>query len=212
MRRWGGDRLAIRQVRYTLAIACVLGVALSLLHLLQDYVQERRHIERAGQGVLALIGPPAARAAFTLDPELAATVVRSALQVQFVARAEIVDTLGRSLAEGSRARETRNLRWLTDRLFGQHLSYRLVFDREGGALGDPEFAARSLGTLVIEFDTRILGQDFLSRSWLLLASGIAWIIILGLVLAVVTHLMITRPLVRLVGAVEQMALFGKGVN
>ena len=96
------------------------------------------------------------------------------------------------------------LRWLTDRLFGQHLRYRVSFDPAGATLRADEIAARSVGTLEIEFDTRLLGQDFLARAWLLLLTGIARTLVLGIVLAVVTHLMITRPLARLVSAVERV--------
>ena len=66
------------------------------------------------------------------------------------------------------------------------------------------FAAESVGVLQIEFDTRVLAQNFLARSWLLLVTGIARTLVLGLVLAVVTHLIVTRPLAQLVDAVEQV--------
>jgi len=100
--RWGRDRLAARQAGYALAIALALGAVLGLLHLAQDYVQERRRIDTAGEGVLGLVRAPAARAAFTLDPELDATVARTALEVPFVVRAELHDNLGRSLASADR--------------------------------------------------------------------------------------------------------------
>ena len=61
-----------------------------------------------------------------------------------------------------------------------------------------------MGVLEIEFDTRVLAQNFLARSWLLLVTGIARTLVLGLVLAIVTHLMVTRPLAQLVDAVEQV--------
>jgi PAS domain S-box-containing protein len=71
-------------------------------------------------------------------------------------------------------------------------------------LPDAEVGARSAGVLSVEFDTRVLAQGFLARSWLLLLTGIAQALALGLVLAVVTHLMVTRPLARLVDAVERV--------
>ena len=148
--------------------------------------------------------PPAARAAFTLDPELGVTVVQSALDVPFVVRAELDDNLGRPLAEAARERAGLPLRWLTDRLFGEHLTYRVNVDRHGVSLPEDQIAARSVGVLEIEFDTRVLAQNFLARSWLLLVTGIARTVVLGLVLAIVTHLLITRPLAQLVDAVEQV--------
>ena len=60
VKRWGGDRLAIRQVGCAVAIGFALGAVFSLLHLAQDYLQERQRIDAAGQGVLALIRVPAA--------------------------------------------------------------------------------------------------------------------------------------------------------
>ena len=120
-------------------------------------------------------------------------------------RAELHDNLDRPLAKAAREPQHRRLRWLTDRLFGAHLSYRIRFDADGNTLSPrPMSRARSVGTLEIEFDTRVLGQDFLARSWILLVTGIARTLILAIVLAVVTHLMITRPLAQLVAAVERV--------
>ena len=200
LRRW----LAIRQVAYALGIGLALGTLLSLLHLAQDYLLERHRIDAAGQGVLALVRPPAARAAFTLDPELGATVVRTALEVPFVIRADLRDSLDRPLASASRDPAQLRLRWLTDRLFGEHRSYRLSLTADGTTPAEAEVASPSVGTLEIEFDTRVLGQDFISRAWILLLTGIARTLVLAVVLAVVTHLMITRPLGQLVDAVERI--------
>ena len=120
----------------------------------------------------------------------------------FVVRAHLDDNLGRSLAQSRRERVERRLRWLTDRIFGEHLTPRISFDRDGRVLTGVEMAALAVGTLEIEFDTRLLAQDFLSRSGMSIVTGMARTILLGIVLAVVTHLMITRPLERVVAAVE----------
>jgi two-component system, cell cycle sensor histidine kinase and response regulator CckA len=200
--RWRRDQLATRQVAYALAISLVVGALFALAQLVQDYLQERERIEAAGQGVLDLIRAPAARAAFTLDPELGATVVQAAVDVPFVVRAEIADNLGRQLAGADRERPSLPLRWLTDQLFGAQPCYSVSIDRHGTRLAEGEISSRSVGSLEIEFDTRILAQSFLARSWLLLLTGIARTMVLGLVLAIVTHLMITRPLAQMVDAVE----------
>ena len=202
--RWSRDRLAVRQVAYAVIVSLAVGAVFALVQVAQDYVHERQRIEAAGRGVLALIRAPAARAAFTLDPELGATVVQTALDVPFVVRAKLDDNLGRLLAEARREQAVLPLRWLTDRLFGAHLMHRVSVDRYGAGLTDDQASARAVGVLEIEFDTRVLAGDFLARSWLLLLTGIARTLILGLVLAVVTHLMVTRPLAQLVAAVERV--------
>ena len=199
---WSGDRLAIRQVVYALAISVAAGAIFALMQLLQDYLLERDRIEAAGESVLALIRAPAARAAFTLDPELATTVVQSALDVPFVVRAELDDNLGRQLAGAERARPDLRLRWLTNRLFGEHLIYQVNVDRYGASLTEHEVAARSVGVLACEFDTGVLAQNFLARSRLLLLTSLARALVLGLVLAIVTHVLVTRPLAQLVDEVE----------
>ena len=100
---WGGDRLAIRQVAYALAIALAFGVMFGVASLARDVVQERQRIRAAGESVLALVRAPAARAADILDPVLGATLVTSALEVPFVVRAELTDTQGQPIAAASRA-------------------------------------------------------------------------------------------------------------
>lgn len=109
LRRWrpraspkSRDRLAARQVVCALIISLAVGAVFAVVQLVQDYLQERQRIEAAGTSVLALIRAPAARAAFTLDPELGATVVRTALDVPFVVRAELDDNPGWVLAEAGR--------------------------------------------------------------------------------------------------------------
>ena len=52
--------MAIRQVGWAVAIGFSLGAVFSLLHLAQDYLQERQRVDAAGRGVLALIRVPAA--------------------------------------------------------------------------------------------------------------------------------------------------------
>ena len=204
VRGWAGDRLAIRQVGYALSLAIVLGMAFNVVHLLHDYLQERRRIETVGRGVLQLVSPPAGLAALTGDAELAATVTRTLLEVPFVVRAVLSDDPAHPLASGLRPREAKPLRWLTDAIFGKHLTYRVSLDRGGRALPPGEATARAVGTLEIEFDTRVLAEDFLWRSWVLIVTGMARTVILGLVLAIVTHLLITRPLAKVVAAVEKV--------
>ena len=199
---WGGDRLMIRQVACALAIALVFGVVLGVVSLARDAAHERQRIRAAGETILALIRAPAARAVDTLDPVLGDAVMTSAFEVPFVVRVELTDALGRPIAAASRQRPTLAWRWLTDWLFGTNLSFRVSFDRDGGMLPEGAAAGWLAGALLVECDTRVLGQDFLARSWLLLLTGLAGALILGLALAFVSHLMITRPLARIVAAVE----------
>ena len=175
----------------------------ALVQLVQDYLQERQRIEAAGESVLALIRAPAARAAFTLDPELGVTVVQTALEVPFVVRAELDDNLGRMLAEAARERGSIAAA-LADRPAVRRAS-DLPRERRPPRC-QPARRSRSRRARWACWRSSsipgVLAQNFLARSWLLLVTGMARTLVLGLVLAIVTHLMVTRPLAQLVDAVE----------
>ncbi len=204
---WRRDRLGRRQVRLTLVATLTVGTLLGGLQVLQDVRGERDRIAAIAEGVVELVEPAAARAAYTYDDTLAQTVRASLLKLGSVARVELTDHLGVVLAAGSTPRPVLPLRGVTDALFGERLVYRRLLTAPPGPQGGGLEEA-PVGALTVELDTRVLADDLLARSAWLLGLGLVKTAILAIVLTALYYLLITGPLVRLTTDVEAQGARG----
>ena len=192
-----------RQVRATLLAAMVVGLPLNIVHVAQDAGAERERMGEIGSGLLALVEGTAARAAYTFDRALAATVSDSLLALPAVIAVRVEDNLGTVLAEAERAAVPSALRWLTDAAFGTRMVYRETLrpppPPEGARLSAPEAA---IGTLTVTLDTRVLANDLLTRSLRLFVLGLVKVGLLAVALWAVANWLVTRPLARLSADVD----------
>ncbi len=189
------QRLSFKQAGLTVLVAFLLGTVLSLVQVGIDYTSEDASIDREIHALLEISHNPAARIAYNIDAELAQELVLGLLRSPAVIGAQIIDNSGLTLASVNRPAAESRWRILSDYLFGA----RRQFDSPLFVSHSPEEA---LGVLHLDIDTYAFGSHFLRRAMLTLATGFTRSLLLSLILLVLFYFILTKPLVKLIGAVS----------
>ncbi len=190
------QRLSFKQAGLTVLVAFLLGMSLSLVQVGIDYASEDAAINREIEALLKVTHTPAARIAYNIDDELAQELVLGLIRSPAIFKAEMLDHNGTALATTSRSLMHSNYRFISDRLFGA----TRVFEEPLRVAHAP---AEHLGTLRLEVDTFAFGNHFLNRAVLTIASGFVRSLLLSLILLVLFHFMLTKPLVALARTVDR---------
>lgn len=187
------DRLSTRLIVAVMGWALLIGAILAAAQMLIDARAQSRELDRSANQALEALKQPAVEAVYEIDRRLADQVLNGLSAFPGVRRAELTMQPDVVLAEHGGKHE---IEWrLTDPLFGAERSYAVD-------LPDPRGDAK-LGELRISIDTYDTGRAFLERSLLSLATSLLWAMLLGLVLLVVVHLKVTRPLEHLVDTLDR---------
>ncbi|MDP2697315.1 bifunctional diguanylate cyclase/phosphodiesterase [Thalassospira sp.] len=168
----------------------MLGLVFSAAQIFWDLREERHLIDRTVNQVLLTLRESATQAAYGLDETLASRVVAGLFEYEPVHHAILRDDFGNILAEQQRPRNVSGLHWLSDLMFGDNQVYAVPL-----TIGE----TRDLvGHLIVDIDTRLIAANFLKRSGLILASGVARNALLGLALIAFFYFALTKPLLHLV--------------
>ncbi|WP_282363383.1 response regulator [Pseudomonas sp. PS01297] len=185
-------RLSFKQARLTVLVGFALGTMLSLVQIGIDYASENAAINREIQSLLDISHNPASRIAYNLDTELAQELAMGLLRSPAITGVQISDNDKNTLAQVRDSPEGGRYRALSDFLFGDTRNFddRLYFNHL------PE---QSVGELHLEVDTYPFGARFLQRAEVTLLSGFARSFLLTFILLGLFYVMLTRPLVRVIG-------------
>jgi two-component system, sensor histidine kinase SagS len=187
------NRLSYKQARLTVLVGFILGTLLSFIQIGIDYASEDASINREVRALLQISHNPASRIAYNIDSELALELTRGLLQSPAIIRARLIDNNETVLADVERPRLEDRYRPLSDFLFGEkrQLKERLYLTHM------PE---EYLGTLYLDVDTYAFGSRFLDRAGVTLLNGFARSLVLTGILLALFHMLLTKPLVTVIGA------------
>ena len=183
--------LSIKLLRLVLLWAVLVGIVLSCGQILYDLRKERQMIDATAAQVLAMARDPATQAVYSLDREMAAQVVEGLFEYQAVRFASIGHPDETPLSSRERPLSNPPLRALTDYLFGVEQDYAIEL------YGRPPYS-EYYGDLRLTLDTAPFGQDFLGRSMIILLAGILRAMAMAFVLYLLYHLLLTKPLARII--------------
>lgn len=189
------NRLSYKQARLTVLVGFILGTLLSLIQIGIDYASEDASINREIQALMKISHDTASRIAYNIDTELAQELTGGLLQSPAVIRAQLIDNNDTVLADVQRPRLESRYRPLSDFLFGEQRQFR---DRLFLAHMPKEY----LGTLYLDVDTYAFGGRFLDRAGVTLVNGFARSLVLTGILLALFYLMLTKPLVTVIGALS----------
>ncbi len=189
------DRLSTRLIVAVMGWALLIGAILAVAQTAIDARAQSRELDRSAHQALEALKQAAVEAVYEIDRRLADQVLNGLSAFPGVDRAELIMQPDVVLAQHLGVRENHDWRFLTDPLFGQERTYAVD-------LPDPRSDAK-LGELRISIDTCQFGRAFLERSLISLATSLLWAMLLGLVLLVVVHLKVTRPLEHLVDTLDR---------
>ncbi len=191
------NRLGYRILRWVLSIALISGILLSTAQIILDAQRVSDELDQQAAQTLALVRDAATQAVFSIDSELAGQVVEGLFQQEAIRYARIAHPDGEPLAESERPLAQAPYRPMTDPIFQAERVYQIDLARDANP-------ARVYGTLTVHYDTAHTAATWLERATLTFTSGIARAVILGLVLFLVYHLLLTRPLLRIINSLTRV--------
>lgn len=190
-------RLGYRILGWILAVALIIGVIVSAMQVILDARRVSNDLDNQAAQTISMVKDAASQAVFSIDEELARQVVDGLFALEPVHSARIVHPDGEGLATRTRPLQEDTFRPLTDPIFGEERIYRTPLTRESSP-------GTVYGYLNLNYDTAPVARVWLNRATITFTSVIATALILGMVLYYVFHLLLTRPLLRIVQSVKQV--------
>ena len=183
--------LSVKLLRVVLLSALVVGVALSVAQIVFDAYKTRQAVAGDAQRILDMFRDPSTQAVYSLDREMGMQVIEGLFQDDAVRMASIGHPNETMLAEKSRALQQAPSRWLTDLILGQERTFTTPLVGKGPY-------SEYYGDLSITLDTATYGQGFIVNSVIIFISGVLRALAMGLVLYLVYHWLLTKPLSRII--------------
>jgi c-di-GMP phosphodiesterase len=185
------NSLSLKLLRVVLLSALAVGVVLSCAQIVFDAYKTRQAVANDAQRILGMFRDPSTQAVYSLDREMGMQVIEGLFQHESVRYASIGHPNEPMLAEKSRELTQLPTRWMTDPILGQeqHFSTKLV-----GRGPYSEY----YGDLNITLDTAPYGQSFVTNSVIIFISGVLRALAMGLVLYLVYHWLLTKPLSKII--------------
>ena len=183
--------LSVKLLRVVLLSALIVGVVLSCAQIVYDAYKIRQAVATDAARILDMFRDPSTQAVYSLDREMGMQVIEGLFQDKAVRMASIGHPNETLLAEKSRDLEATPTRWLTDPILGQERSFTTQL------VGRSPYS-EYYGDLRITLDTATYGETFLTNSMIIFISGVLRALAMGLVLYLVYHWLLTKPLSRII--------------
>lgn len=185
------NSLSVKLLRVVLLSALIVGVLLSCAQIVFDAYKTREAVANDAQRILDMFRDPSTQAVYSLDREMGMQVIEGLFQDKSVRMASIGHPNETMLAEKSRELQTSSSRWLTDLILGQERTFTTQLVGRGPY-------SEYYGDLSITLDTATYGQSFLFSSVIIFISGMLRALLMALVLYLVYHWLLTKPLSRII--------------
>ncbi|WP_338522855.1 EAL domain-containing protein [Pseudomonas batumici] len=185
------NSLSVKLLRVVLLSALIVGVVLSCAQIVFDAYKTRQAVASDAQRILDMFRDPSTQAVYSLDREMGMQVIEGLFQDDAVRLASIGHPNEPMLAEKSRDLQKSASRWLTDPILGQESTFSTQLVGRGPY-------SEYYGDLSITLDTATYGQGFLINSVIIFISGVLRALFLGMVLYLVYHWLLTKPLSRII--------------
>ncbi|MBP5090571.1 GGDEF-domain containing protein, partial [Pseudomonas chlororaphis] len=171
--------------------ALIVGVVLSCAQIVFDAYKTRQAVANDAQRILDMFRDPSTQAVYSLDREMGMQVIEGLFQDDAVRMASIGHPNETMLAEKTRELQASPSRWLTDLILGKERTFTTQLVGRGPY-------SEYYGDLSITLDTATYGQGFIVSSVIIFISGVLRALAMGLVLYLVYHWLLTKPLSRII--------------
>ena len=183
--------LSVKLLRVVLLSALIVGVVLSCAQIVFDAYKTRQAVANDAERILDMFRDPSTQAVYSLDREMGMQVIEGLFQDDAVRMASIGHPNETMLAEKSRELQLSSSRWLTDLILGKERTFTTQLVGRGPY-------SEYYGDLSITLDTATYGQGFIVSSVIIFVSGVLRALAMGLVLYLVYHWLLTKPLSRII--------------
>ncbi|MCD5969852.1 putative bifunctional diguanylate cyclase/phosphodiesterase [Pseudomonas quasicaspiana] len=185
------NSLSVKLLRVVLLSALVVGVVLSCAQIVYDAYKTRQAVASDAERILDMFRDPSTQAVYSLDREMGMQVIEGLFQDNAVRLASIGHPNETLLAEKERPLQTTSTRWLTDLILGKERSFTTQL------VGRSPYS-EYYGDLRITMDTATYGEGFIINAVIIFISGVLRALAMGLVLYLVYHWLLTKPLSRII--------------
>ncbi|WXL24969.1 EAL domain-containing protein [Ectopseudomonas mendocina] len=185
------NSLSLKLLRVVLLSALIVGVILSCAQIIFDVYKTRQAVAGDAQRILGMFRDPSTQAVYSLDREMGMQVIEGLFQHESVRVASIGHPNEPKLAEKSRELSTIPTRWLTDPILGKEQTFTTELVGRGPY-------SEYYGDLSITLDTAEYGESFVTNSVIIFISGVLRAMAMGLVLYLVYHWLLTKPLSKII--------------
>ncbi|VVN99050.1 putative bifunctional diguanylate cyclase/phosphodiesterase [Pseudomonas fluorescens] len=185
------NSLSVKLLRVVLLSALIVGVVLSCAQIVFDAYKTRQAVAGDAQRILDMFRDPSTQAVYSLDREMGMQVIEGLFQDDAVRMASIGHPNETMLAEKHRELQKSASRWLTDLILGQERTFTTQLVGRGPY-------SEYYGDLSITLDTATYGQGFIVNSVIIFIAGVLRALAMGLVLYLVYHWLLTKPLSRII--------------
>ena len=185
------NSLSVKLLRVVLLSALIVGVVLSCAQIVFDAYKTRQAVANDAERILDMFRDPSTQAVYSLDREMGMQVIEGLFQDDAVRMASIGHPNETMLAEKSRELQHSDSRWLTDLILGKERTFTTQLVGRGPY-------SEYYGDLSITLDTATYGQGFIVSSVIIFVSGVLRALAMGLVLYLVYHWLLTKPLSRII--------------
>lgn len=185
------NSLSVKLLRVVLLSALIVGVVLSCAQIVFDAYKTRQAVASDAQRILDMFRDPSTQAVYSLDREMGMQVIEGLFQDDAVRKASIGHPNEAMLAQKSRELQHSGSRWLTDLILGKERTFTTQLVGRGPY-------SEYYGDLSITLDTATYGQGFIVSSVIIFISGVLRALAMGLVLYLVYHWLLTKPLSRII--------------
>ncbi|MBU0806897.1 MAG: EAL domain-containing protein [Gammaproteobacteria bacterium] len=185
------NSLSLKLLRVVLLSALIVGVVLSFAQIVFDAYKTRQAVDNEAHRILGMFRDPSTQAVYSLDREMGMQVIEGLFQHESVRMASIGHPNEPMLAEKSRDQVASPTRWLTDQILGKEQSFTTKLVGRGPY-------SEYYGDLSITLDTAPYGESFVTNSVVIFISGVLRAMAMGLVLYLVYHWLLTKPLSKII--------------
>ncbi|CAI8952846.1 c-di-GMP phosphodiesterase [Pseudomonas sp. IT-P74] len=185
------NSLSVKLLRVVLLSALIVGVVLSCAQIVFDAYKTRQAVASDAERILDMFRDPSTQAVYSLDREMGMQVIEGLFQDAAVRKASIGHPNEAMLAQKKRELQHSHSRWLTDPILGKERTFTTQLVGRGPY-------SEYYGDLSITLDTATYGQGFIVSSVIIFISGVLRALAMGLVLYLVYHWLLTKPLSRII--------------
>ncbi|WP_339459422.1 putative bifunctional diguanylate cyclase/phosphodiesterase [Pseudomonas sp. EA_105y_Pfl2_R69] len=185
------NSLSLKLLRVVLLSALIVGVVLSCAQIIFDVYKTRQAVANDAQRILGMFRDPSTQAVYSLDREMGMQVIEGLFQHESVRVAAIGHPNEPMLAEKAREQADIPTRWLTDPILGKEQNFTTQLVGRGPY-------SEYYGDLSITLDTAPYGESFVTNSVIIFISGVLRALAMGLVLYLVYHWLLTKPLSKII--------------
>ena len=185
------NSLSVKLLRVVLLSALIVGVVLSCAQIVFDAYKTRQAVASDAERILDMFRDPSTQAVYSLDREMGMQVIEGLFQDAAVRQASIGHPNEAMLAQKTRELQYSHSRWLTDLILGKERTFTTQLVGRGPY-------SEYYGDLSITLDTATYGQGFIVSSVIIFISGVLRAMAMGMVLYLVYHWLLTKPLSRII--------------